>query len=222
MRRWTLLDTAETHEGDRLELHQRGEEFSIRVHGAELMNSRAHASEEAMARLAVDALAAKPPRHVLIGGLGMGFTLAATLAALSPTDQVTVAELVPGVAAWNGGPLGPLAGRPLEDPRTTLFIGDVGGLLRRGSGTYEAVLLDVDNGPEGLTRAGNDALYGPAGLAACHRALKPGGVLAVWSAAPSEVFTHGLRRAGFRAEAHTVRGHPGGKGPRHTVWVAVR
>nr|WP_246363135.1 hypothetical protein [Deinococcus budaensis] len=204
-------------------MYRRGDllEFSIQISGyvSELMNSRQHASEDALADLACAAIAGRARPHVLVGGLGMGFTLAAALRGVGPSGTVTVAELVPEVVEWNKGPLGECAGHPLRDPRTRVHVGDVAELLRRGQGTFDAVLLDVDNGPEGMTHHGNDWLYSPPGLAAAQRTLRPGGVLAVWSATPEPRFTTRLNRAGFRTEVHTVRARPG-KGAHHTVWLA--
>lgn len=204
-------------------LYRRGEllEFSIQISGyvSELMNSRQHASEDALAELACAAVAGRPAPHVLVGGLGMGFTLAAALKALGPSGVVTVAELVPEVVDWNKGPLGECAGYPLRNPRTRVHVGDVAELLRRGQAAYDAVLLDVDNGPEGMTHHGNDWLYSPAGLSAAQRTLRPGGVLAIWSATPEPRFTTRLKGAGFRTEVHTVRARPG-RGAHHTIWLA--
>ncbi|WP_432804251.1 spermidine synthase [Deinococcus taeanensis] len=204
-------------------LYRRGHEleFSIKISGyiSELMNSTMHASEDALAQLGCAAIAGRPAPHVLVGGLGMGFTLAAALKTLGPDSVVTVAELVPEVVEWNKGPLGECAAFPLSDPRTRVHVGDVGQLLRQGHATYDAVLLDVDNGPEGMTHHGNDWLYSPAGLAATQRTLKPGGVLAVWSATPDARFTRRLQQAGFQVEVREVRAQPG-RGPHHTIWLA--
>lgn len=198
-------------------------EFSIQISGyvSELMNSRMHASEDALAELGCAVIASRPAPRVLVGGLGMGFTLAAALKALGPDGLVTVAELVPEVVEWNKGPLGECAGFPLNDPRTHVHVGDVAELLRRGQAAYDAVLLDVDNGPEGMTHHGNGWLYSPPGLAAAQRTLRPGGVLAVWSATPDDRFTRRLRQAGFQVDVRTVRARPG-KGARHTIWLARR
>lgn len=206
MKPWVVLGNASIPGGGELRLSRRGDEFSILVAGreGELMNSRLHASEDALAELACARLAAQPKPRVLIGGLGMGFTLAAALRCLPFGAEVTVAELVPGVVAWNEGDLGACAGHPLRDGRSA----------------FDAVLLDVDNGPEGLTHEHNHWLYSRAGLRAAAGALTPGGVLAVWSAAPSEAFTARLRAAGFQVEVHTVRARPG-KGARHTIWLAT-
>lgn len=208
--------------GTQLRLLQRNDEFSIKIAGTtgELMNSRLHGSEDALATLACERIADQPNPHVLIGGLGMGFTLAAALASLGDSAIVTVAELVPEVEDWNRGPLGDAAGNPLQDPRARVHIGDVAELLKTGDGTYDAILLDVDNGPEGLTRKENNWLYTPAGIEAAQKALKPEGVLAYWSAGPEPAFTERLRRAGFAVEPVVVRALRPGKGARHTIWLA--
>ncbi|MDV6373445.1 spermidine synthase [Deinococcus arenicola] len=206
-------------------LYRRGEqlEFSIQISGyiSELMNSRQHTSEDALAELGCAVIAGRPSPRVLVGGLGMGFTLAAALKALGPNSVVTVAELVPEVVEWNRGPLGACAGFPLKNPRTRVHVGDVADLLRQGQALYDAVLLDVDNGPEGMTHHGNGWLYSPSGLAAAQRILRPGGVLAIWSATPDTRFTRRLQQAGFRVEVKTVRAREG-KGARHTIWLAHR
>jgi spermidine synthase len=205
-----------------LTLHRRGAELSIRIDGQELMNSRLHASEDALGALTAARVAERSVPRLLVGGLGMGFTLAAALAELEPGASVQVVELVPAVVSWNREHLGHLAGHPLRDPRVEVRVSDVGAVIRGASGAYDAILLDVDNGPEGLTRAGNDALYGRAGLAAAYAALRPGGVLAVWSARPDEAFARRLRAAGFRVDEAVARAQSGRKGPRHTIWLATR
>jgi len=220
---WKLLDTAAVpDQGGELTLHQRGEEFSIRADRLELMNSRAHGSEEALAELGCSAIAARPRARVLVGGLGMGFTLRATLGQLGPEAEVLVAELVPEVVRWNRGFLAHLAGAPLDDPRVHVHEGDVAALLRRAPAQFDSILLDVDNGPEGLTRRANDWLYGSAGLARTHAALRPGGVLAVWSARASAEFTLRVKRAGFAVAEHHLRARLKSGGPRHTIWIGTR
>ena len=208
--------------GTRLRLLQRNDEFSIKIAGApgELMNSRLHGSEDALATLACERIARLPEPRVLIGGLGMGFTLAAALSSLGNSAQVTVAELVPEVEAWNRGPLGAAAGYPLNDARARVHIGDVAELLKEGDGNWDAILLDVDNGPEGLTRKENNWIYSPEGIAAAQNSLSPDGILAYWSAGPEQAFTERLRRAGFSVEAVVVRALRPGKGARHTIWLA--
>jgi spermidine synthase len=220
---WLLLDRTPVPGGDgELALYRRGEEYSIRITGrGELMNSRVHGSEDALAALACARLAGRRRPRLLIGGLGMGFTLAAALRALGPDAEVTVAELVPAVVAWNRGALGAAAGNPLRDPRVTVHELDVARIVRSARVNFDAILLDIDNGPEGLTRAANDWLYGSAGLDAAYAALRPEGILAVWSAGPDREFTDRLRRAGFEAEELRVRAH-NKKGARHVIWLARR
>lgn len=219
MNRWELIDTATLSGGDVVTLHRRAAEFSLRVAGVELMNSRQHGSEERLAELAVGSVTAAGGTTVLVGGLGMGFTLRAVLDLLPADARVTVAELVPQVVDWNRSHLGDLAGNPLADARATVVVGDVADLLRAADSTYDIVLLDTDNGPEGTTQEDNEWLYGPAGLATIRAALTPAGVLAVWSVFPSEAFTKRLARAGFTADVNYVRSR-GKKGNRHVIWVA--
>jgi spermidine synthase len=185
------------------------------------MSSRAHGSEEAMAELACADLATRAGARVLVGGLGMGFTLRAVLDALGADARVTVAELVAAVVDWNRGPLADLAGRPLADARVAVEIADVGAVLRAATARHDAILYDVDNGPQALTRKRNQILYGPQGLALVKRALRPGGRFAVWSASPDERFAAQLRRAGFAAvDVHTVPARGRAGGPKHTIFVA--
>ncbi len=221
MRHWTRLGEAPIPgSSKRLELHRGKDDFVIHiVPGAELMNTRRHGSEDALGRLPCERLADRRTARMLIGGLGMGFTLAAALKALGPAAEVTVAELIPEVVEWNRGPLGDCAGRPLDDPRTRVHVGDVAELLRQGSARYDVIALDVDNGPEGLTLDDNDWIYSTAGLAATREALKPGGVVAWWSAGPDPAFARLLARNGFQAEEKRVHAH-GNKGARHTIWLA--
>jgi len=223
MKPWNLIETAPIPgQGGELCLYQRGEEFSIKLAGAgELMNSRVHGSEEALAEQTCARLRAGEVPRLLIGGLGMGFTLAATLRGVGEHAQVLVAELIPAVVAWNRGPLGPLAGRPLDDPRVSVYEGDIARLLSSEPGGYDAIVLDVDNGPEGLTRKDNDWLYAASGLNAAREALRPGGILAVWSAGPEPAFAQRLRRAGFEVEEVRVRAR-GKKGARYVLWFARR
>lgn len=218
-----LLDSAPVPgNGGELRLYQRGEAFSIMIVGrGELMNSRMHSSEDALAELTCARLVDVPAPRLLIGGLGMGFTLAAALRHVGEQGEVVVAELVPAVVAWNRGPLAQLSGHALSDPRVTVREGDVARLIKAGQGAYDAILLDVDNGPEGLTRKENDGLYSMNGLNAAYAALRPQGVLAVWSAGPAADFLQRLHKVGFEVEEVRVRAH-GTKGARHVIWFARR
>ena len=186
------------------------------------MNSRVHGSEEALAEMAFTRIVGHPAPRILIGGLGMGYTLAAALRGLGAEGRVVVAELVPAVVAWNRGHLAALAGHPLQDARVTIQEVDVAQIFRATRQAYDAILLDVDNGPEGLARRENDWLYARPGLEAAHAALRPAGVLAVWSAAPNQVFAQRLRRVGFTVDEVHVPARSAGKGRRHTIWLAGR
>ncbi|HEY9218589.1 MAG TPA: spermidine synthase [Phenylobacterium sp.] len=216
---WVRVDTAATPGGGELRLMQRGFEFSITIDGAELMNSRRGGSEVALAELACERLRDRTAAAVLIGGLGMGFTLRATLAALGPKAEVTVAELVPAVVGWARGPLAEVFGGILDDPRTRIVEADVRTLID-GQDVYDAILLDVDNGPDDLVQPDNAGLYTEAGLAAARRALRPGGVMAIWSASGDDAFVRRLRRAGYAVEEKMARSG-GKKGARHIVWLAT-
>jgi spermidine synthase len=220
MIRWEQLDTAQVPDGGGLRLMRRGTEYSIMADGGiELMNSRLSGSEEALATLTAERLVDRPAPRVLIGGLGMGFTLRAALDAYGPKAELVVAELVPAVIAWARGPLKPVFGDCLDDPRATVRQGDVAALIAEGG--WDAILLDVDNGPGGLTRAGNDGLYGHAGLARAKQALTSGGLLAVWSSVQDHGFTKRLKQAGFAVEEVGVRAHKG-RGARHVIWIAAK
>ena len=209
-------------EGGELGLYQRGEDYFIKiVGGQDLMNTRAHASEDALGLIACEGLRDKTGARVLIGGLGMGFTLSAALKTLGACAGVVVAEIVPGVVGWNRGDLGSFAGRPLDDPRVRVQSVDVTELVKDERERFDAIVLDVDNGPNGLTRASNGWLYSKAGLAVAFSALRPGGVLAIWSAGPEKAFTKRLRGVGFVIEEIPVRAHAG-KGARHVIWMAGR
>jgi len=219
---WIHLDSAQAPGGGELKLAQRGDEFSIRIGAAELMNSRLSGSEKALATLACERIRDRARPRLLIGGLGMGFTLRAALEALPPAASVVVAELVPAVVAWARGPMAALFGDSLDDPRVTIVEEDVGAVIRAARGEYDAILLDVDNGPEAMTSASNDGLYGPEGLGDARGALKGGGVLAVWSQGPDRAFGGRLFKSGFSVEELRVRAHLPGKGARHVIWLATK
>ncbi len=218
-----LIDTAAVPmTGEELRLYQRGAEYSIWIGQMQLMSSAVHGSEERLAEFACRALAGMRTPRILIGGLGMGFTLAAALRELGAGARVTVAELIPAVVAWNRGPLADLAGNPLADPRVMVRECDVALVLRESERSFDAILMDVDNGPEGATREENDWLYGISGLGAAYSALRARGVLAVWSAHPDRGFTKRLRQIGFRVEELPARASGGRKGARHLIWLARR
>lgn len=200
-------------------LYERDGVYTIRVDGLELMSSRAHGSEDALARLAMAEVRAARP-NVLVGGLGMGFTLRAVLDVLPAAGGVVVAEILPEVVRWNQGPLAELAGSPLEDPRVELIEGDVARVIGARPTAFDAILLDVDNGPAALTLTDNDRLYQRDGLELTRRSLRPKGMLAVWSAGPDPAFERALRTAGFLVRVETVRARSIGKGPRHTLFFA--
>jgi spermidine synthase len=217
-----LIGVADVPGGPPLRLFRRGGDFMIVLERNELMSTRMSGSEEALGTLACDRIAARQAPRMLIGGYGMGFTLRAVLARLGGDAAITVAELVPGIVAWARGPMAALTAGCLDDPRVALLIGDVADAIHAAPGGYDAILLDIDNGPDGLTRAANDALYGAPGLAAKHAALRPGGVLAIWSAAPDPAFTRRLAQSGFAVEEVRVRARANGKGPAHLIWLATR
>jgi spermidine synthase len=200
---------------------RRGAEFSIRLGQSELMNSRRGGSEEMLATMACQRIGARKRSAILIGGLGMGFTLRAALAALGAQARITVAELVPAVLAWARGPMAEIFGESLSDPRVRLREGDVRQSIRNGSNAFDAILLDVDNGPAGLTRTANDGLYDLAGLSAAHAALRSGGVLAVWSSGPDLSFAQRLRRSDFLVEEVAARADGKRGGARHVIWIAT-
>ena len=223
MKPWELLGQTRAPDGAELALTLRSGEYVILANGKSLMSSRMHGSEEALATSAcarVKISGREAPR-VLIGGLGMGFTLRATLDLLPQDGAVVVAELLPAVVEWNRGPLGPLAGHPLKDRRVRVEQGDVAAMLRSSVCAFDAILLDVDNGPAAFATSGNAGLYNDAGLAAARTALREGGVLAVWSAREDRKFEQRLRYAGFRVEVERVRGRLKKGGPRHTIFIGV-
>jgi spermidine synthase len=218
---WTRVAAAPIPGGGELRLMRRGGEFSIRLGAGELMNSRRGGSEEALAAVACARIGARARPRILIGGLGMGFTLRAALQALDAAARVEVAELVPAVVQWAQGPLAEIFAGSLSDPRVKVEAADVAAVIAAAAAAYDAILLDVDNGPAGLTRAANDRLYDARGLAAARAALTPGGVLALWSSGPDRRFTHRLRDAGFDVEEVLARAR-GARGARQLIWLATR
>ncbi len=229
---WKKIDSATVPGQDSVvTLLKRGEEFSIRTQETELMNSRVHGSEDALAALAYSrhkkkqgatGTAGMTSIRILIGGLGMGYTLAAALEHFNPDAQIIVSELIPAVVKWNREYLGHLARMPLNDPRVTVRQEDVAKIIREKKSVWDAILLDVDNGPAGLTRKANNRLYNESGLNVSFDALRGGGVLAVWSSAVDEAFTRRLKKCGFNTEIKTVRARKSGKGSRHTIWLASK
>ncbi len=215
------LGRAITPDGKEIILHERDGAFAIRVNGLELMSSRAHGSEEALARLVMALVREARPR-ILVGGLGMGYTLRAVLD-LAPSEAgIVVSEIFPAVIEWNRNELADLAGAPLEDPRVTISATDVGEVIARNRRTFDAILLDVDNGPAAFTTEQNNKLYGERGLQAIYGCLRTRGVLGVWSSDPDRAFERRLSKAGFEVSTETVRARQGAKGPRHTIFMARR
>ena len=219
MKPWELLGRTATPEGDTLTLMQRSGEIVILANGRSLMSSRMHGSEEALAAFGCRRARLLSSPAVLVGGLGMGFTLRATLDLLPPTSTVVVSELLDAIVEWNRDTLGPLAGHPLDDPRVDVEVGDVRRTLRRSPGRFDAILLDVDNGPAAFTAPGNAELYSDAGLGAIRAALAPGGVVAVWSAREDRKFEQRLRYGGFTVHVERVRARLKKGGPRHTIFL---
>lgn len=223
MNRSELIDTGAVPGGGELKLFRRGNDYTIRIVGrsGDLMSTRMHGSEDKLAELTCTVVANRKQPRVLVGGLGMGFTLAAALKHLGAQAEVVVAELVPAVVQWNRELLGSYAGHPLRDARTVVRIEDVAQVMKSEPAGFDAILLDVDNGPEGLTSRANDWLYSHDGLAVAKSALRAGGLLAVWSAGPDYRFTERLNRTGMKVNEVKVRAHAG-KGARHVIWVAEK
>lgn len=217
-----FIGSANVPGGEELRLYRRGRDFMIVLDRNELMSSRMSGSEEALADMTCDRIGGRKSVHMLIGGYGMGFTLRAALARLGSDARIVVAELVPEILAWARGPMTDLAAGCLEDPRVHVIEEDVAEVIAAGRTTYDAILLDVDNGPDGLVRQGNDRLYSAQGLSVAIAALKPGGVLAIWSAAPDNAFARRLSNAGLAVEEVAVRARSNGKGPRHVIWFATK
>ena len=216
-----LIGTAMAPGGSELRLFRHGDDHMIVLDRNELMSTRMSGSEEALAVMTCERLGANRAPHLLVGGYGMGFTLRAALARLPPGARITLVELVPEIIAWARGPMATLTAGCLDDPRVHLIAGDVAATIVAARRRYDAILLDVDNGPDGLTRAANNQIYAMAGLAAARDALKPGGVLAIWSAARDRAFAKRLKASGFKVEEVTVRARSNGKGPRHVIWFAT-
>ena len=224
MDRWIIIESTTVPASDtELTLSQCNGDFAIRISGVpgDLMNSRRHHSEDMLAEFACTRLSAIENAQILVGGLGMGFTLAATLKTVGVSAEVTVAELVPAVVEWNRGPLGQCAGRPIEDGRTRVHLGDVTDLLKQRADKFDAILLDVDNGPDPMTHADNEWLYSLAGLQRIYETLRPEGIVAIWSARADQAFTNRLKKIGFGVQLRTVRARPG-KGSRHKIFVAQK
>jgi spermidine synthase len=215
-----LLATAKVPGGEELRLFRRDRDYMIVLDRNELMNSRMSGSEEQLATLTCARLKNRTNARLLIGGYGMGFTQRAALGVLPAEASVVVAELVPEIIAWARGPMAELTAGCLDDPRVSVVEGDVAAVIASARGSYDAILLDVDNGPDGLTRAGNDGLYSVAGLASAKAALVRGGILAVWSAGEDPAFTRRLNANGFTANPTRVRARANGKGAQHTIWLA--
>ena len=224
MDNWIKIDSSIIPASDiELTLSQRADDFAIRIAGVQgdLMNSRMHNSEDELARFGCQHLRTTENAGVLIGGLGMGFTLAAALKAVATSARVVVAELVPAVVEWNHGALGQCAGRPLDDKRAQVHLGDVADLIKQPSDKFDAILLDVDNGPEAMTHSDNEWLYSLKGLKSIYEKLKPEGIVAIWSARADQIFNTRLKKSGFNVQTRTVRARPG-KGSRHTIFLAQK
>jgi len=216
------IGSAQLPDGVEMRLIKRGEDFTIFLNRDELMSSRMSGSEEALATMTADRLGKRPKQQWLIGGYGMGFTLRAALAVVGGDAGLTVAELVPEIIDWARGPMEHVAAGCLDDPRVTVVKDDVAMLIGTARQGYDAILLDVDNGPDGLTIRANDRLYSNQGLRAAMAALTPGGILAVWSAHPDAAFAKRLMSAGFKVDEVVVRARANGKGPRHVIWFAKK
>jgi len=220
---WLQIDTTRVPDADvELRLMRRGTEFSMMLGQNELMNSRLSGSEEALATLTCKKIEAVKRPHLLVGGLGMGFTLRAALAVLGPDARITVAELVPAVIAWARGPMADIFGNSVNDPRADIREADVVDIIKASQSAYDAILLDVDNGPEALIREANNALYDLKGLQSIRRALRPGGILAVWSSGPNLAFSKRLRAADFEVNEVGVRATTKRSGAHHVIWFATR
>lgn len=220
---WKLLATAPVPQGEgELKLYQHDQDFVIKVDHIELMNSRVHGSEDALAELTIQKIDTNKPKRILIGGLGMGFTLAKALESIGPEDTIDVAELSPDVLAWNKEYLGNLTDNPLNDPRVTVHVMDVIDIMRSNQRCFDAVILDVDNGPEGLTKDDNNRIYSSRGLSSAFQALKPHGIYSVWSSGDSEIFTERMKKSNFEIEKTRVHERANGKGGKHVIWFGTK
>jgi spermidine synthase len=221
LKKWNLLEQTSAPDGTVISLYEHDGTYGIRVGAAGLMSTRRYASEEEIARLACAHLKSKRGARVLVGGLGLGFTLKAALACLRPDAVVVTAEILSAVIEWNRNPAYPLAGAAMADPRVTILHQDVVETIRASAGSFDSIILDVDNGPIALTTEGNERLYGDSGLRVIYAALRPGGCAAFWSAIADAAFEKALARAGFAVTTHRVRAHAG-SGPLHTVFLGRR
>jgi spermidine synthase len=219
VKRWETLGTAHAPDGSKLTLRRHDGDFYLAANGYDLMTSRMHASEERLVDLGCEGLPGDS--NILIGGLGMGYSLRAALDRFGPEATITVAELLPEVVEWNRGPLAHLAGNPLDDSRVTVILSDITKLVQPATDEWHAILLDVDNGPDAETVRGNNWLYTNWGLSRLRDALKPGGCLAVWSVDSSSDFVGRLARSGFNASVHRIRAREE-KGPRHGIYIGRR
>ncbi len=222
MQPWIKIAEASAPDGLPLTLQRRGDEFLIRAAGRDLMSNRDEGSSRALARLGCAHISGAESPNVLIGGLGMGFTLAEALRCVGKRAHVEVAELVPAVMEWNRDYLGELAGHPLQDLRASLFIGDIADPITRRANFWDAILLDVDNGPSALAHPTNRSLYHDGGIARVFRGLRPGGVVGVWSFGDDRAFTKRLERGGFQVSVERVEGSRKGRGRRHVIWLATK
>lgn len=222
MKPWETLGTAQAPDGTTFTLARRDTEYVILSNGQLLMTNRMHASEELIASVACEAIRDRPRPRVLIGGLGMGYTLRTALDHLPADADVVVGEIMPAVVEWNEGPLGHLAGHPLQDSRVTIDLRDIAETLRTNRAGFDAIMLDVDNGADAIAVTSNRGLYGPRGIRALHDALRPQGVLTVWSEGEDKPFGRHLRAAGFVVEMRRTRARDRAKGPFHTIFVARR
>lgn len=220
MKPWETIEKALAPDGTEMVLARRDDEWVVRYGGKVLMSSRQHGSEEALASLAL--ARAKQRRAVLVGGLGLGFTVRAALDRIPVDSKVVVAELTPALLDWNRRLVGKLAGRPLDDPRTHVHVGDAVARIQEAKRAYDAILLDIDNGPASMVHEENHRLYGPAGIAACREALRDGGVLAVWSAHHDDRYLQRLQRGGFEAEAKIVPARGDAGGLKHVIFLGVK